>query len=245
MQENTSPTDDLPTTTEFQSPLNPNMTVRICTFSPCIEQVQKTISTLRELGWVDIELINLAHKRIEIRRERYGFQTDPQQQQQRGVQASLSTVEESIKRLKEIENRTKQFHSQSQPLSSNGNADDHALTIIPAAATDPDAAAQQAPINRSSSKPFKEGRLIHRSEPEIRSHTSYLVFAVLPRLWTAEDEDKAAKRWSVGMKSSSGTGKRGGKKEKKGMKKADVNSGETDDVERSKEVVQGAQEVDS
>jgi tRNA (adenine57-N1/adenine58-N1)-methyltransferase len=37
-------------------------------------------------------------------------------------------------------------------------------------------------------KLFKEGRLVHRTEPEIRTHTSYLVFAVLPREWTEEDE---------------------------------------------------------
>ena len=42
---------------------------------------------------------------------------------------------------------------------------------------------------------FKEGRLVHRTEPELKTHTSYLVFAVLPREWTKADEEKAAKRW--------------------------------------------------
>lgn len=42
---------------------------------------------------------------------------------------------------------------------------------------------------------FKEGRVVHRTEPELKTHTSYLVFAVLPREWSAEDEDKAKKKW--------------------------------------------------
>jgi tRNA (adenine57-N1/adenine58-N1)-methyltransferase len=42
---------------------------------------------------------------------------------------------------------------------------------------------------------FKEGRLVHRTEPEIKTHTSYLVFAVLPREWTGEDEERARKQW--------------------------------------------------
>ena len=28
---------------------------------------------------------------------------------------------------------------------------------------------------------YKEGRPVHRTEPELKTHTSYLVFAVLPR----------------------------------------------------------------
>jgi tRNA (adenine57-N1/adenine58-N1)-methyltransferase len=42
---------------------------------------------------------------------------------------------------------------------------------------------------------YKEGRLVHRTEPELKTHTSYLVFAVLPRQWTKEDEDKARRKY--------------------------------------------------
>jgi tRNA (adenine57-N1/adenine58-N1)-methyltransferase len=42
---------------------------------------------------------------------------------------------------------------------------------------------------------YKEGRLVHRTEPEIKTHTSYLVFAVLPREWTGADEAKARRKW--------------------------------------------------
>ncbi len=44
-------------------------------------------------------------------------------------------------------------------------------------------------------KIFNEGRLVHRSEPELKTHTSYLVFAVLPREWTEEDEEACTERW--------------------------------------------------
>ena len=37
-------------------------------------------------------------------------------------------------------------------------------------------------------KVYKEGRLVHRTEPDLKTHTSYLVFAVLPREWTDKDE---------------------------------------------------------
>lgn len=47
-------------------------------------------------------------------------------------------------------------------------------------------------------KLYKEGRLVHRTEPEVRTHTSYLVFAVLPRSWSAEDEAKAEEEFPLG-----------------------------------------------
>jgi tRNA (adenine57-N1/adenine58-N1)-methyltransferase len=46
-------------------------------------------------------------------------------------------------------------------------------------------------------KVYKEGKLVHRTEPEVKTHTSYLVFAVLPQEWTAEDEAKARQKWEV------------------------------------------------
>lgn len=42
---------------------------------------------------------------------------------------------------------------------------------------------------------FNRGTLIHRSEPELKTHTSYLVFAVLPRDWTEDDERQAMNTW--------------------------------------------------
>jgi tRNA (adenine57-N1/adenine58-N1)-methyltransferase len=46
-------------------------------------------------------------------------------------------------------------------------------------------------------KLYKEGRLIHRTEPEVKTHTSYLVFAVLPKQWSVDDEAEASALYSV------------------------------------------------
>ena len=45
------------------------------------------------------------------------------------------------------------------------------------------------------------GRLIHRTEPEIKTHTSYLVFAVMPQEWSEEQEAAAFARWPCGQES--------------------------------------------
>ena len=47
---------------------------------------------------------------------------------------------------------------------------------------------------------------MHRLEQEVKLHTSYLLFAVLPQEWTAEDEDKARVTWPVKRKDSGGPG---------------------------------------
>lgn len=48
---------------------------------------------------------------------------------------------------------------------------------------------------RGSERKGREGRedgpLVTRIEPEVKTHTSYLVFAVLPREWTGEQEQEA------------------------------------------------------
>jgi tRNA (adenine57-N1/adenine58-N1)-methyltransferase len=51
----------------------------------------------------------------------------------------------------------------------------------------------------ASRKLFKEGRLVHRTEPEVKTHTSYLTFATLPTVWSEEDEAAAAARWPVDL----------------------------------------------
>src|SRR5436309_13037252 len=76
----------------FRSPLNPKSAVRICTFSPCIEQVQRTISTMRQLGLVDIEMVDISHKRIDIRRERVGLDCEG-----RKVMIAAADVDEAVR----------------------------------------------------------------------------------------------------------------------------------------------------
>ena len=171
------------------SPLNPRSTVRICTFSPCIEQVQRTVSTLQQLGWLEIEMVEIAAKRIEVRRERVGLQEEGL----RGVNASPASVDEAVARLRGIEARARTFHTESK-----GEDTDMATetgTSIPNTFVSKQQRLAGIRDAQAGRKIFKEGRLVHRSEPELKTHTSYLVFAILPREWTMEDEERARQAW--------------------------------------------------
>ena len=168
------------------SPLSPTAAVHLCTFSPCIEQVQRTVSTLRTLGWTEIEMVEIAAHRIEVRRERVGLAEEGL----RGVNDSPASVDEAIGRLREMEGRSRMFHNEGKEV------EDQAATPDP-----PQISKQQRLENIRNSlegrKLFKEGNLIHKAEPELKSHTSYLVFAILPREWSEEDELLAQTKWSA------------------------------------------------
>ncbi|MCJ1303183.1 tRNA (adenine-N(1)-)-methyltransferase catalytic subunit trm61 [Hypocenomyce scalaris] len=169
--------------TQFRSPLNPASPIHLCTFSPCIEQVQRTVTTMRQLGWLDIQMVEIAAKRIEIRRERVGLQEEGL----RGVNPSPASVDEAVARLKELEGRTKGFYEDvvmevGSPASSTLNISKQQRL-------------ESIRERLAERKIWKEGRLVHRAEPELKTHTSYLVFAVLPREWTQEDEAKVQRAW--------------------------------------------------
>ncbi|TVY37843.1 tRNA (adenine(58)-N(1))-methyltransferase catalytic subunit [Lachnellula occidentalis] len=175
-------------TTPFLSALNPAKPVHLCTFSPCIEQVQSTISAMRKLGWVDIEMVELAQKRFEVRRERVGIDNGAQ----RGLQTTPASVDEALARLIEVEGTFKTFHEtgekkvEAKKDKVNPNNREAILESL---------------VDR---KLYKEGNLAHRCEPDVKTHTSYLVFAVLPQEWSAEDEEKARAKWEVKIRTEEG-----------------------------------------
>ncbi|KAF2125486.1 tRNA methyltransferase complex GCD14 subunit [Dothidotthia symphoricarpi CBS 119687] len=210
----TSPSDpSSPIVSPFRSPLNPKTPARICTFSPCIEQVTKTVSALRSYGWVDIDMVEVQHKRLEVRRERVGLAEEGL----RGGNATAATVQEAVQRLRDVEGRAQVFHSlqkekqdeimrkaEGRKRGENISGYDEALhqdkskkktaaDRLPPSKHDRLAQSKRDQENRTL---FKEGRLVHRTEPELKTHTSYLVFAVLPREWTKEHEEKARKTWT-------------------------------------------------
>ncbi|KAK3078877.1 hypothetical protein LTS18_006392 [Coniosporium uncinatum] len=192
----------------WRSPLDPRRTVYLCTFSPCIEQVQRTVEAMRQLGWVDIAMTELLHKRIDVRRERVGLQEEGL----RGVNANPATVEEAIERLREVEARTSRFFEAQKESKSSKGAKEEA---DPLKAEVKHEATRMKPLSKKQRldtikeqvkerKIWKEGRLVHRTEPEMKTHTSYLVFAVLPRSWTQEDEENAAREWPTNVEAKKG-----------------------------------------
>lgn len=171
--------------------LDPGSSIYLCTFSPCIEQVQRTISTLRKLGWHDIETVETSSKRFETKRERIGLQEEGI----RGSNGSPASVDEALARLREVEGHSKIFHQ---------GDESSALSALPISKQDRLRSIQEAQEGR---KLYKAGRLVHRAEQELKMHTSYLVFAILPREWSLEDE--LAAQQSLPAKTAGGTGKEG------------------------------------
>jgi tRNA (adenine57-N1/adenine58-N1)-methyltransferase len=178
------------------SPLNPKTTTHICTFSPCIEQVQRTVEKLRELGWVEIHMFEVSHKRIDVRRELISLDYEGL----RGVNASAASVDEAMARLRELEGKGKVWHAKdeknSTPKSKGAKKEQSQQSGISTQDAQPQIESRKDRLARikkqdKDRKPWKEGRLVHRTEAELKTHTSYLTFALLPRAWSAEDEQRA------------------------------------------------------
>ncbi|KAF2480677.1 tRNA methyltransferase complex GCD14 subunit-domain-containing protein [Neohortaea acidophila] len=142
-----------------QSPLNANGPVHLCTFSPCIEQVMATASVLRKTGWTEVSMVEIANRRIDVRREQIGLSNEGL----RGVNASPASVDEAIERLREVESKLGKVESKAARLER---------------------VRQQA----EQKKLYKEGHLVHRTEPEVKTHTSYLLFAILPQAVPEDNE---------------------------------------------------------
>ena len=191
------------------SPLNPSTAIHICTFSPCIEQVQRTISVLRQHGWVSISMAELSHRRVEIQRQRVGLHEEGL----RGVNPLPANVDEAIARLREVEGRSRHFHNLEKRRKEQDAATGPNTTTVERAeeggkekkeeheeeAEDKPPTKQerlaQIKAREKERKIWKEGRIVHRAEPDLKTHTSYLVFAVLPREWSEEDERRAQECW--------------------------------------------------
>ncbi|WPH01560.1 Hypothetical protein R9X50_00440700 [Acrodontium crateriforme] len=179
------------------SPLNPESPIQLCTFSPCIEQVIATVSAMRKLGWIDIEMVEIQNRRLDVRREQVGLKYEGL----RGVNASAASVEEAIGRLREVESKLNDFHANKNAGSEQKKVESKQERLE---------RIKKESMERQS---FKEGNLVNRTEPEVKTHTSYLVFAILPREWTEEDEKLCAEKWSVDeiMKSSKADKKTNGR----------------------------------
>ena len=190
-------------TSASPSALDPTATVHICTFSPCIEQAQRTVSELRRRGWIDIEMVEMAHKRIDIRREYTGLEYEGM----RGANGVPATVDDAVQRLREVEERAKVWRGQS------GIENDDELASEKERLRGPNESERREAAKERDRTMFKKGKLVHRPEPEVKTHTSYLVFAILPREWSLEDERKIRLQWENNSKAQAQAKK--SKKQKK------------------------------
>lgn len=196
-------------TRDRDGPLDPKRTAHICIFLPCIEQVQRAVTSLRAHGWVEIEMQELQHSRIEVRRELVGLGY----QGLRSVNATPESVDEAVERLKEVEQNGRRYQNmmvEKAPKSKSDRPSNIKTEPLEDAARLPPQTKKADRLARNadeaaSRKTFREGRLVHRTEPEIRTHTSYLIFAILPIEWTAEDEARCRRLWSSEKKSEATT----------------------------------------
>ena len=205
------------------TPLNPQSPVHLCAFLPCIEQATRTISVLRQLSYVETSMQELQYRRIDVRRERTGLHLEGL----RGVNAVAGSVEESLKRLVEVERGRSVRDDLGDRDGHEGNAEEEAR----APGEDGKRESKTERLARilreeEGRKTFREGRLVHRTEADLKCHTSYLVFAVLPREWNEEEEARAREEWPVQVQDEGNAEVSSGKKRKKG--KARKTEGQAD-----------------
>ncbi|OAA41695.1 tRNA methyltransferase complex GCD14 subunit [Metarhizium rileyi] len=176
---------------DWESPLDPNKSAYICTFSPCIEQVTRTVTEMRTLGWTGIDMIEIAHRRFNVMRDRAGVNIP----NEKGFSAQPADVMEAVKKLKSDLKRTRDFHkAQLSQLVSDASESkmDVDESTPESCTTEP---------NKNEDPWWLQGRVVHRTENDIKTHTSYLVFAVLPREWDEAAEEAAMAKWPCGSES--------------------------------------------
>jgi tRNA (adenine57-N1/adenine58-N1)-methyltransferase len=207
------------------SPLNPRRTVRICTFSPCIEQVEQSITTMRQLGWCDITMYEMQQRRIDVRRDL----TSLQYEGLRGVNATAANVGEAVARLRELNEKSRHYHGESSDLTDVQASEKHGRFGKSRAANDRGAESRRSRLDRikeedKERKVWRDGRMMSRCEPEIKTHTSFLVFAILPRSWSEGDEERCRQKWA-GKKAPGDkpTSQEGGKGKAAGDSKGKMN----------------------
>lgn len=175
------------------SPLDPKQSVHICTFSPCIEQVTRTVTELRTLGWVDVDMVEISNQKINISRERVGVNFP----NEKGFNPSPADVSEAITKLRTLADRNKDTQRvRSLQTGAQGLDSEMDVDSTPSRENQPSNGLNEAVDD--GEKPWMQGRLVHRPESELKTHTSYLVFAILPCEWDEEAEAAAMAKWPCG-----------------------------------------------
>lgn len=166
--------------TNTRGPLSPNLPVHVCCFSPCLEQSLRTIAVMRDYMYTDIDLVEVAHKKIEVRR----VGAHARELKKEGVEISEpASIEESIRKLHEVLVHRKMAHDKQIGIySENKKSQD---------------ASEESEQDEKTSL-FHQGRVVTKTESELKTHTSYLVFAILPIEWSEEAEAALTAKYPVG-----------------------------------------------
>ncbi|VUC23792.1 unnamed protein product [Clonostachys rosea] len=176
---------------KWVSALDPKKTAMICTFSPCIEQVIQTVSDLRKLGWVEVDMVEVSNRRLVSQRDRIGSYLP----KEKGANPNPADVTEALSKLREVNQKTREF-TRIKANGREGGQDDQ--MDVDGSNSEREPNANNKLDESSTEKSWMQGRLVHRPEAELKSHTSYLVFATLPPEWSEEDEAAAYAKWPCG-----------------------------------------------
>ncbi|KAJ3414497.1 tRNA (adenine(58)-N(1))-methyltransferase catalytic subunit trmt61a [Chytridiales sp. JEL 0842] len=152
--------------------LKKNKVGRVCTFSPCIEQVQRTCATLAELGFFDIRMFESLQRPHEIKQ----FQSRPTPRRRVQIPKAKSETTNGTPTTEGGALGKRKAEDEGGPVETvNGST-------------------QEEQVEGVSRQSFKEVSLPTKVEPEskelltvsrvvaeVKGHTSYLVFAsVIP-----------------------------------------------------------------
>ncbi|PWN37834.1 tRNA methyltransferase complex GCD14 subunit [Meira miltonrushii] len=193
-----APWDAIPHAAEA---MRKDVPTRICCFSPCVEQVLKTVAALRKAKWTDIETYEC------LNRTHLSIWCGP------GAQNYTPSIDEAVERIREVEvkkgkrrdmqiqraRKERQERIQKEgdendagkaettselkvekvrPEEENAETEEDAETNGKEGATDP-----STPQAKEDGKSLQRANVLSRPFTDMRGHTSYLTFAtLLPRI---------------------------------------------------------------